>query len=178
MSEEVNVLDAIQRRVSVRSYGDRPVEPALLERLLDQAATAGHLTGAPPHVGLVSGVERTRRVLTSMVGSYGLIQNPPHLLVGVMPEESDLARLDLGYVLEQVVLEATGLGLSTCWVSGMFDAQRAGDAVGLAPREVAAAVIALGYPAEDRWGRLRSRTVRRAFGGMGTSPSGPTTTQP
>jgi len=146
------------------------VEPATIERLLGLVATAGHLTSVPPRVGLVSGVKRTRRVLTSMVGSYGLIQNPPHLLVGVMPEESDLARLDLGYVLEQVVLEATRLGLSTCWVSGMFDAQRAGDAVGLASREVAAAVIALGYPAEDRLGRLRSRTVRRAFGGHRRKP--------
>jgi len=171
MGEEgMDVLSAMRRRVSVRSYADRPVEPALLERLLDLASTADHLTELPPRVALVSGVERTHRVLTYMIGSYGLVQNPPHLLVSVLPEESDVALLDLGYVLEQVVLEATRLGLSTCWVTGSYDAQRAGDAGGLAPGEMAAAVCALGYPAKDRWGRLHSRTVRRLAGGHRRKP--------
>jgi len=165
-----DVLAAIQRRVSVRNYRDRTVEPVLLERLLNLAATAEHLTGVPLRIGLVSGVEWTRRVLTSMIGPYGLVQNPPHLLVGVMPEGSDLARLDLGYVLEQVVLEATRLRLGTCWVTGSYDARRAGDAVGLAPGEVATAVCALGYPAEDGWGRFHSRTIRRLAGGNRRKP--------
>jgi nitroreductase len=168
--KEAGILAAIQRRVSVRSYSDRPLEPALLEQLIRLAGTADHLTGVPPRVTLVSGVERTRRVLTYMIGSYGLVQNPPYLLVGVLPEESDVARLDLGYVLEQVVLEATRLGLGTCWVTGSYDAQRAGEAVGLAPGEVAAAVCALGYPAQDRWGRSHSRIVRWLAGGHRRKP--------
>ncbi|MFQ6100114.1 MAG: nitroreductase family protein [Anaerolineae bacterium] len=163
--DRMDVLTAIRRRMSVRSYGDRTVEPALLERLLALAGTADHLTEVPPRAALVSGVERTHRILTYMIGFYGLVQNPPHLLVGVLPEESGAARLDLGYVLEQVVLEATRLGLGTCWVTGSYDAQRAGEAVGLAPGEVAAAVCALGYPDEGRWGRFHSRTVRQLAGG-------------
>ncbi len=166
----MDLLAAMQQRVSVRSYDGHPVEQDLLERLSGLAGAAGHLTGVPPRIALVSGVERTRRVLTYMIGSYGLVQNPPHLLVGVLPEESDVARLDLGYVLEQVVLEATHLGLGTCWVSGSYDAQRAGDAVGLAPGEVAAAVCALGYPARDRRGRFHSRAVRWLAGGHRRKP--------
>jgi len=166
----MDVLVAIQRRASVRSYADRPVEPALLERLLALFDTADYLTKVPPRVALISGVERTRRILTYMIGSYGLVQNPPYLLAGVLPQESDAARLDLGYVLEQVVLEATGLGLSTCWITGSYDAQRAGEGVGLAPGEVAAAVCALGYPDEGRWGRFHSRTVRRLAGGHRRKP--------
>ncbi|RLC78725.1 MAG: hypothetical protein DRJ03_24765, partial [Chloroflexi bacterium] len=158
------VLAAIRRRRSIRSYGDRPVEPSLLEQLLAASGAAGHLTRVPPRVALVSGVEQTRRILTYMVGSYGLVRNPPYLLVGVLPQESDAARLDLGYVLEQVVLEATRLGLATCWITGSYDARRAGDIVGLAPGEVAAAVCALGYPDEGRWSRLHNRTVRRLAG--------------
>jgi nitroreductase len=171
MSEgELDILAAIRQRVSVRSYADRPVEAPLLERLLAPSGTADHLTSLPPRIALVSGVAQTQRVLTTMIGAYGLVQNPPHLLAGMLPEESDLARLDLGYVLERVVLEATGLGLGTCWVTGSYDAQRAGDAVGLAPGEVAAAVCALGYPTEDRWGRFHSHTVRWLAGGHRRKP--------
>jgi len=164
------VLDAIQRRVSVRSYADRPVERALLDRLLEFASGADRLTDNPPRIDLVSGVERARSILTYMVGSYGLVQNPPALLVGVLPQESDLARLDLGYVLEQVVLEATRVELGTCWVTGSYDAGRAAGAVGLSPGEVAAAVCALGYPTESGWGRLHSRIVRRLAGGHRRKP--------
>jgi nitroreductase len=144
----MDVLTAIRRRVSVRSYSDRPVDLVLLERLLTLPGAIDHLTDVPPRIALVSGLERTRRILTYIVGSYGLVQNPPHLLVGILPEESDLARIDLGYVLEQVVLEATKLGLGTCWITGSYDAQRAGDGVGLTPGETPAAVCALGYPTD------------------------------
>jgi nitroreductase len=170
VEQGTDILAAIRQRVSVRSYADRSVKPALLERLLALSSTSDHLTDVPPRVALVSGVERARRILTYIIGSYGLVQNPPHLLVGVMPQESAAVRLDLGYVLEQVILEATRLGLGTCWVTGSYDAQRAGDAVELAPGEVAAAVCALGYPAWTRWGRFHSRTVRRLAGGHRRKP--------
>ncbi len=166
----MDILAAIRQRMSVRSYADRPVEPALLNQLLAFSSTAAPLTDVPPRITLLNGVDQTRHVLTYMVGSYGLVQNAPHLLVGVLPEESAIARLDMGYVLEQVVLEATRLGLSTCWITGSYDAQQAGDAVGLEPGEIAAAVCALGYPDEGRWGRLHSRTVRRLAGGHRRKP--------
>jgi nitroreductase len=42
--------------------------------------------------------------------------------------------------------------------------------VGIAPGEAAAAVCALGYPDEGRWGRFHSRTVRRLAGGHRRKP--------
>lgn len=165
MSGEMDILTAIRQRASVRAYADRPIEAPLLERLVACADAAEHLDAPPVRVALVSGVERTRSILTHIIGSYGLVQNPPHLLVGVLPNEGDLARLDLGYVLEQVVLEATRLGLGTCWIAGSYRPERAGEAVGLAAGEVVAAVVALGYPLERGWGALHSRAVRRLVGG-------------
>lgn len=166
----MDILAAMHRRISVRSYEERLVDPALTKRLLDLAEEADRLTESPPRIALVDGVERTKQVLTFMIGSYGLVQNAPHLLVGVLPEDSDRARLDLGYVLEQVVLEATRLGLGTCWITGTFDAENAGDAVGLEPGEVVAGVCALGHPTEDGFGRFHSRLVRRLAGGHKRKP--------
>ncbi|MFL7791757.1 MAG: nitroreductase family protein [Anaerolineae bacterium] len=164
------VLEAIRQRVSVRSYDERSVEPDPLEHLLALAQTAEPLTDLPPRVALVSGVDQTQHIISHVIGSYGLVLTPPHLLVGVMPRESDIARIDMGYMLEQVVLEATQFGLGTCWITGTYDAQSAGDAVGLEPGEVAAAVIALGYPGERGWRRVHTRTVRRLAGGHKRKP--------
>jgi len=166
----MDILAAIHQRFSVRSYTDRSVDPALLERLTDFAENAPHVTNAPPRVGLIEGSDTVRRVMTFMIGSYGLVQNAPYLLAGIVPEESERARVDLGYVLEQVVLEATRLGLGTCWITGSYDAQQAGDAVALTAQEDVAAVCALGYPSEEGFGRLHTKLVRRLAGGHKRKP--------
>ena len=165
-----DMLTAIHRRFSVRSYADRSVEPALLARLTDFARNADHVTDVPPRVALISGTDAVKRVLTFMVGSYGLVQNAPLLLAGILPRESERARLDLGYVLEQVVLEATRLRLGTCWVTGTYDAESAEEAVETDPGEVVAAVCALGYPAEEGLGRLHTQLIRRLAGGHRRKP--------
>jgi len=99
----MDMLAAIHQRFSVRSYADRLVDPALLERLLSFAENADRLSDVSPRVALIEGSDAVERVLTFMIGSYGLVQNAPYLLAGVLPEESEKARVDLGYVLEQVV---------------------------------------------------------------------------
>jgi nitroreductase len=167
---EMDVLAAIRQRISVRSYSDGDVDSAVLGQLLRFASEIPHLTGTPPRVALISGVEAVNDVLTFMIGSYGLVQNAPHLLVGVMEEDSEEARVDLGYVLEQVVLEATRLGLGTCWITGSYDAERAGSALELTSDEVAAAVCALGYPTEKTLGSLHTRLVRRLARGQKRKP--------
>ena len=166
----VDSLFAIKKRESVRSYDAHIVEDLALRRLLDLPSKAHRLTEFTPNVALVSGREQTRRVLSHVIGSYGLVLNAPHLLVGVLPEEGELARLELGYLLEQLVLEATRLGLGTCWVTGTYNAQRAGEAVGLAQGQVAAAVCTLGYPAATGWRGVHGRTVRRLARGHWRKP--------
>jgi nitroreductase len=166
----MDFLAAIHQRVSTRSYADRSVDPALLEGLLSFAENADHVSNVPARVALVSGGDAVKDVLTFMIGSYGFVLNAPQLLVGVLPEESETARIDLGYVLEQVVLQATRLGLGTCWITGSYDAERAGNALALTSGEVAAAVCALGYPAERGLGRLHSRAVRRLARGHRRKP--------
>jgi nitroreductase len=166
----MDMLAAIHNRFSVRSYTDCSVDPALLEGLLSFAEKTDHVSNVPARVALVSGVDAVKDVLTFMIGSYGFVLNAPHLLVGVLPEESETARIDLGYVLEQVVLEATRLGLGTCWITGTYDAERAENALALTSGEVAAAVCALGYPTEKGFGRLHTRVIRRLARGHKRKP--------
>lgn len=165
LREERDILTAIKRRVSVRSYSGNIVDSAKIEQLINFAKNTKYLTTVSPRIELVSGVDKTNRILTSIIGLYDLVRNPPHLLIGIMPEESDIARIDLGYVLEQVVLEATKLGLGTCWISGSYDPKIAGYEVGLKSGEIVEAVCALGYPAKEILERFHSRTIRRIAGG-------------
>lgn len=157
----MSALEAIQSRHSTRRYADRPVPDDVLESLLSFARRAPHLTDRPPRVTLINGRERVARLLARYLGVYGLVEGAPHLLVGLLPEDSELARLDLGYVLEQVVLEATRLGLATCWMTGSYYPDRVAQEVAMRPGEVVAATVALGYPREDPAARFHDTTVRR-----------------
>jgi len=163
--EEMDTLTAIKKRISVRSYSGNIVDSAKIEQLINFAKNTKHLTIVPPRIELVSGVDKTNHILTSIIGSYGLVRNPPHLLIGIIPEESDIARIDLGYVLEHVVLEAIKLGLGTCWISGSYDPKIASDEVDLKSGEIVKVVCALGYPAGEMLESVHSKIVRRIAGG-------------
>jgi nitroreductase len=165
-----DVLTAIKQRTSIRGYADEPVSGEQLSDLTAWAESVDHVVPDRARVALVREKARAQHILTSIVGSYGLIQNAPHLLVGILSEESDLGRIDLGYTLEQVVLKATDVGLGTCWSTGTYDPKRAGDTLGLGGTEIAAAVCALGYFAQKGWRQFHSRAFHQITGGHRRKP--------
>jgi nitroreductase len=157
----VDIHAAIRSRCSTRRYTDQPVAERVLEHLLSLATTADHLCRPGVRVALVSGRERVACILARYAGVYGLVRGAPYLLAGVLSQDVDLARLDLGYVLEQVVLRAAQEGLSTCWMTGSYHPDRAAEVMRMRPGEAVGAVIALGHPRQDRRARLHDGAIRR-----------------
>ncbi|HEC34184.1 MAG TPA: hypothetical protein ENI37_05645 [Chloroflexi bacterium] len=157
----MDIRTAIRSRRSTRRYVGRPVAGGVLEHLLAFAAAVDHLSRPGVRVALVSGRERVARILTRYAGIYGLVQGVPHLLMGLLPQDTDQARLDLGYVLEQVVLEATRQGLATCWMTGSYHRDRAVGEVEMNRGEVLGAVVAVGHPRRDPLARVHDGVVRR-----------------
>ncbi len=135
--------DAVPRRTSRRRFEDREVPSPVLDRLDTMCrgwrpfgqARAVLVRQAPP--GLFRGI----------VGAYGSVRGAPHCLVMVGPGD---APAEVGYVGEGVVLEATALGLGTCWVGGLFDEGTARSLEDLGPGERVFAVSPVGYPARHK----------------------------
>lgn len=157
----MDVRTAIRSRRSTRRYASQPVAEEVLEHLLRFADGAQHLVRPGVRLAWVNGEERVGMVLARYAGMYGLVQGAPHLIVGLLPGDTDLYRLDLGYVLEQVVLEATRHGLATCWMTGSYRPEQAARQVETAVGEVVAAVVSLGYPRHDDLARLHDGMIRR-----------------
>jgi hypothetical protein len=57
---------------------------------------------------------------------------------------------DYGYLLEQIVLGATDMGLGTCWLGGTFSASSFAKAINLQEGELLPTVSPIGYPAERK----------------------------
>lgn len=138
---------AIERRRSWRRFEPRAVDAETLARL--RAVCEGFRPYAEAKAVLVA--RPAGEVLKGLVGSYGQVKGAVAYVAMVGDEGSPHVYERVGYTGEGVVLEATSLGLATCWVGGFFRPEVAGRLLGIRKGERVLAVIPFGYPAAEGW---------------------------
>lgn len=151
----------VRKRYSCRSYADRPITQADQQQLTDYLSSlkTGPL-GTAVRFQLVAATEQDRSSLRGL-GTYGFIKGAVGFMVGAAgPGERNLE--DYGYTVELAVLEATALGLGTCWLGGSFTQSSFAKKIACQPHEVVPAVAAVGYPAPEARARDWSRRWVRA----------------
>lgn len=111
----MDILEAMTVRRSVRTYTGRPITALQAERIVAAISDAANPFGPAPYIKLISfGEERDLRPST-----YGMIRGAcDYLAMGYGGSEADA--LAAGFAMEQVVLEATRMGLGTCWIAATF----------------------------------------------------------
>jgi len=120
----LSIPEAIEQRISTRTFTDRQPPEGLIEELC-----AGMTTLTVLEPGAIG---------QGRIGSYGIIKGKPRY-VAVAAEDM----LKAGIEGERLVIELTRRGLATCWIGGTFNRTLAGRTAGRA----IAAVIAAGYAA-------------------------------
>lgn len=152
--------DAIFDRHSTRNYDGRPVPDGLLDAL------APLLSGFAPlceGARAVIVADSASGVFTGLVGPVGKITAPPVALAFIADTSHPHYQVATGYLGEGIVLEATSMGLATCWVSGSFRRNEAERRVTLAASEKVMAVTPLGFPASsETFGAKAIRTAASA----------------
>lgn len=133
-------LGAVSRRRSRRTYA-APASAGMLERL----GTLCEAWRPYPDARVVLVARPSVDVFTGVVGSYGKVRGAPHVIVFVGDERGGFTDQHVGYTGEAIVLEATVLGLETCWVGGFFSAKKVARIVELGPGERVYAVSPLGH---------------------------------
>lgn len=129
---------AIARRISSRRFDAAPVTSDALDRLEE---TCHALTAPAARARAVLVREAPAEVFTGLFGSYGRVEGAPSLAAFVGPDD---AGIEVGYVGEAVVLEATAAGIDSVWIAASFDPERAGQLVDLLDGERVHAIAALG----------------------------------
>jgi hypothetical protein len=87
--------------------------------------------------------------LGARLGTYGVIRGARSFLAGAV-RRSVMDLEDFGFVFEAAVLQATELGLGTCWLGGTFRRSSFATALRLAEDELLPALSPVGYPAGRR----------------------------
>ena len=132
---------AVVVRHSTRTFDGRAIDPALLEQMERFAAD---LPG-PETARMMVVRDVPSGVFTGFMGGYGRVIGAPSALVMIGAETDPTVQESLGYLGEAVILQATSLGLDTCWIAGFFDRDLAETIVELSPGERVLSVSPLGY---------------------------------
>ena len=133
----MDILEAMERRHSVRRYQNKPISLPLREQLqreIDACNQTGDL-----HMQLVCDESGA---FSGMMARYGKFSGVSNYIVVAGVNAPDLEER-AGYYGERVVLLAQQLGLNTCWVALTFSKRKARFTLNEGERLVL--VIALGY---------------------------------
>ena len=133
----MDILEAMQRRHSVRRYLDRPLPAEVKERLrqeIDLCNREGRL-----HLQLVTDEPGA---FSGALAHYGKFENVHNYIAVAGARSADLEER-AGYYGQRLVLLAQQLGLNTCWVALTFSRRKA--RFTLEAGEKLVMVIALGY---------------------------------
>jgi nitroreductase len=147
--------DAILKRRSIRQYAAKPVEAAGLEAMRRVCAEFRPFLSARS----VLVADPAEDIFRGIPGGYGKVSGAPALVAFVGNMDSPDVQEALGYTGEGIILEATALGLATCWVGGFFSPKRAAAIAKIAPNERVLAVTPIGYAKEGS--SLQERAMSR-----------------
>ena len=147
MSFDKPITEIIKKRFSCRTYLDRPIADEM-QTCLTQYLSQPHEGpfGSHPRFKLVAAAEGDSKALKGM-GTYGFIKNPAGFVIGAMQKGGKNLE-DFGYVMEEIILHVTDLGLGTCWLGGTFTRSRFASKIALRDGEIIPAAFSVGYCAK------------------------------
>lgn len=131
---------AIQGRVSRRSFKADPISDDVIARL-DRLCLQFRFTEARAELVL----DAPGAIFKGAIGPYGKIKGAPAYLAFIGDIGFPNYKEKVGYLGEGFILEATLLGLSTCWVGGFFRPEAVARRIHIDPGEKVLAVTPLGY---------------------------------
>lgn len=153
----MELWEAIKGRRSVRSFVNKPVERALLERLIEAAVWAP--TGGNAQTWIFIVVNEKSRIEKIRAISPGLLGEPTALIV--VCQDKDLAYkkggelgrdtlsvMDAAIASQNIALQASAEGLGSCLVLS-FHKKGIQGLINLPEHIVPELLITLGYPAES-----------------------------
>ena len=146
----MDIIDAIEKRISCRAYLERTIEQEKIDALraeIEQINKSSEL-----HFQLYG----PRESGTAIDMSANMFASNPPWYAALIGKKDPVEEEKLGYYGERLVLLATSMGLSTCWVAGTYDRNTA--RAELEEGETLHDVIPIGYAPEKT--PFKQRTIR------------------
>ncbi len=149
----MDVAEAIRTRYSCRDYQDKPIEKDKLDAVLEAARQAPSAKNLQDWRLVVVTDREARKRLAVAANNQTFIEDAGAIIVActisdhVMRCGQAIGPIDVSIALEHICLQATELGLATCWI-GSFYPDQVRPIVGIPEEIEIVELMALGYPAD------------------------------
>ena len=162
-------VKAIEERRSIRTYTNQKIADETVSQLFESARLAPSGSNSQPwHFLAITNQEMQEKVAKASHGQKWMLSAPlfivciakiesnPNLYLDEVSPEIDLKRgiRDTSIAAEHIVLEATRLGLGTCWVA-WFTQTEIKTLLNLPPDTYVVGILTVGYPDEKPAQRKR-----------------------
>lgn len=155
-----------EARYSCRKYQTRPVEDDKLQQILEAARLAPTAANKQPFRLVVVTDPEVRQQMKA-VYPRGWFYNAPAILVAAgVPAENwvrsdgkNYNDVDVAIVMDYVTLQATDLGLGTCWIAD-FDPAACRQVLALPAGLEPVIISPLGYPADSAGPKRRKALAK------------------
>jgi nitroreductase len=150
----MDVAKAIRNRYSCRQYLDKPIEQHVLQAILEAARQAPSAKNLQDWRFVVVTDKEAKRKVAVAANNQMFIQDAGAILVGctvcseTMRCGQAIGPIDLAIAMEHICLQATELGLATCWI-GSFYPDKVRPILGIPDPITIVELMALGYPADS-----------------------------
>jgi len=153
----MDVFQAIKSRRSIRRYKSDPLPEGLLLKVLEAALLAPSAGNRQPWKFIVVRDANRRKEIARAANNQGFIGEAPVVIAIIGdPNASRWYKQDPMIATEHMCLEATELGLGTCWI-GAFDEQDVKGILRIAKELSVICLLPLGFPAESPPARERRK---------------------
>ena len=138
----------IASRREVREYADRPVEPEVVERILQAGRVAGNALNRQQWRFVVL---ESREAITAAAAGVTRPTNVQGaaLCIAVVLTGPGLTLFDAGRAAQNMMLAAASFGVGSC-PNTAKDLELFGDLLALGPAERIVTLLSFGYPAQPR----------------------------
>jgi len=157
----MEVIEAIEKRRSVRVYQDKPIPEEKLRKILEAARLAPSARNSQDCELVVVKNEKIRKKIASEATSESFVGGAPVIVVAValdpeyiMPGGVPAHPVDIAIAVDHMTLVAVEEGLGSCWI-GAFDQRRIKEILSIPDRYKVVVLLSLGYPAESPRRKLR-----------------------
>jgi nitroreductase len=151
----MDVFDAIKNRRSIRKYKNTEIEAEKVEKILESARLAPSAANRQEWKFIVVEDPQTRKKLVEAAHGQKFIEEAPVTIVAcsteserIMPCNQYAYTVDLSIAVSFMILEATEIGLGTCWL-GAYDEGKVKEILEIPEDIRVPAMFTVGYADED-----------------------------
>ncbi len=153
--------EVIKKRYSVRAYKSDDIPSEVIDKLLEAARIAPTACNIQSFKLYIIKTKPFKDELRKIYSQEWFVQAPYVIGICGIPQENWVRRdgknyvdVDAAIAMDHLILQATDLGLGTCWV-GAFHPEAARKFLNLSPGMEPIAFTPIGYPAEKPGMRRR-----------------------